>query len=520
MELHEYLIEYVGGLISELGIPFLLSLVIDVPDGAEILTESAFRPFEIYVNSTKCPYPIIPSSKKNDTPFEMAVSIAHVVYENREFLVTSGVSQKIFDHWRENDEGGIISHWVIQDFHLLLIEAVRKGISFLWVERAINSVDLEEIKTGMPLNPEEFFEKVIFTTDVITLGALLPEDFYQRLITEKSDQDEVKNSITLIFALLQEGFFHESGVNLPQIKLSVDTSLDAGWIRIQINNLRFPPIQCITQNQLCVNESGDRFSLLRIPFTPIFNPMKQVWFSVIPKTAEFETACKSADLVTYDEEGWMGLLIGNFVRKNLPLFLPREMVEFQLWQLSKQFSHLVETFVNFFPIFQLTVILRELLAERISIRNLKLILDILLELHVIRNLSGNSQIPATIWAQFLRQELRSQITSQLASEDKLIAILVDKDWEKKIQEFDSLPEPLHDALIEAIQLQLGPNPPAPPPVILTSEHVRRKVVRTIERDFPSISVLSYGEIWEKCEVHPIGRINFPAKLKTQVALTK
>lgn len=508
MELHEYIIEFVGGLISELGIPFRLSLGIEVTDDKDLQPASPFRPYLVYINGNKCRYPPdgVPSS--SCTPFEIAVSIAHVIYQNREFLVTPDVSKKIFTDWCQKDESGVMVNWIAQDFQTLLTETVRKGISFFWIESAISSGILEEGEAGKPLTPEILFEKTIFTKDVIIIGVLLPEGLYKRFIHENPEQDQVKGTISSILSLIQDALFQEYGIHLPQIKLSVDTSLDGGWLRIQINNLRFPPTRIITQDQQCVNITGDQISPFRIPFIPIRNPMGQE-YCIIPNTAEFGAICKANDLVTYDQEEWIGVLISGFVRNNLPAFLPRDIVEFQLRQLDQVFSHLVETFLRFFTIHQLTSILRELLAEKISIRNLWHILEILLELRTLRSDYSISQISTSIWTQLLRQALRVQITSQLVTkENKLIPWLLDPNWEKKIQLFEPLPDHLLDFLNEAIRVQLGPSTQFPVPVFLSNESVRSRLWSAIKRDFPNISVMSYGEIWETIDVIPIGQIKY------------
>jgi len=46
------------------------------------------------------------------------------------------------------------------------------------------------------------------------------------------------------------------------------------------------------------------------------------------------------------------------------------------------------------------------------------------------------------------------------------------------------------------------------PVILTSQEVKRKLRPLVERELPSVVILTYQELSPEVTIHPVGRIEF------------
>lgn len=146
---------------------------------------------------------------------------------------------------------------------------------------------------------------------------------------------------------------------------------------------------------------------------------------------------------------------------------------------------------------QLTKILRYLLQEQVSIRNLGLILEILAD-----HLTQISQLD--LLAEKVRQGLARQINAPLAESDKVISVLcLDPQQEEELKE-DFQPALSNisqtkwsQCLLKAIQKE---NPHG---VLICSVALRRKLALILSRRFPNITVLSYQEIAPEYQIRPL-----------------
>jgi type III secretion protein V len=143
-------------------------------------------------------------------------------------------------------------------------------------------------------------------------------------------------------------------------------------------------------------------------------------------------------------------------------------------------------------------VLRLLLREQVSVKNLRAILEALVSPHA----EGN----AAALAERCRAALQRQLTHQYASQGTVYAFLVDPAVEDVVR--SSGPEAALEpsaiaALLEGVKRIVVQGRA----VLLTSPDVRRMLRKLLEGAFPEVAVLTYTELSPDLQVRPLGKLS-------------
>jgi type III secretion protein V len=157
-------------------------------------------------------------------------------------------------------------------------------------------------------------------------------------------------------------------------------------------------------------------------------------------------------------------------------------------------------------------VLKRLVEEGVSLRNLKDILGTLAEW-------GTSERDPVALTEHVRAALRRAITYRHASADGVLsAYLLDQMIEEAVREaihktatgsYLALEPQLSRDIIAAVGRAIATamdDPGAPVPVILTSVDIRRYVRRLVETEHPRVAVLAYPELAPEARIQALGRI--------------
>jgi type III secretion protein V len=152
------------------------------------------------------------------------------------------------------------------------------------------------------------------------------------------------------------------------------------------------------------------------------------------------------------------------------------------------------------PLPLLTEVLRRLVQEEVSIRNLKGILEALV--------SPTTEGDAPALAERCRTALGRQLSHQYAGAGTLLAYLVDPAVEDALRGAGGALEPGQaGAILEGVK-RLGRQGKV---VLLASPDVRRLLRRLIEGTFPELAVLTFAELDPEIQVRPVGRLAAAAR---------
>jgi type III secretion protein V len=153
-------------------------------------------------------------------------------------------------------------------------------------------------------------------------------------------------------------------------------------------------------------------------------------------------------------------------------------------------------------------VLRRLVEEGISLRNLRDVLGALAEW------APHERDPVVL-AEHVRAALRRTITFQHArGGGVLTAWMLDGIIEDTIREsihktptgsYLALEPQLSRDIVQAVGRALGPGGSSA--VLLTNAEIRRYVRRLVETEHPALAVLSYQELAPEAEIRPLGRIS-------------
>ncbi|MFW5968947.1 MAG: FHIPEP family type III secretion protein, partial [Persicimonas sp.] len=163
---------------------------------------------------------------------------------------------------------------------------------------------------------------------------------------------------------------------------------------------------------------------------------------------------------------------------------------------------------------ELTDICRRLADERISLRNLPRILEVLAD----RAQQMSDPVALT---EEVRGGLSRYITHKFAGADgSVVVYVVDREIEEAVKDairktdrgnFLALPPEMSQRLMRAVKEQVQYDAESGrDPIILTDQGVRRYVRKLVSMEVPRAVVLSYQELDPALRIQPIGRIEMPS----------
>ncbi len=198
------------------------------------------------------------------------------------------------------------------------------------------------------------------------------------------------------------------------------------------------------------------------------------------------------------------------MRRHAPLFLGIQEVQWILDQLAGDYPGLVAEVQKVLPPQRIADVLRRLLEEGISIRNVRTIMESLIAW-------GPKEKDMLMLTEYVRGDLSRFLAHRAASGERtLSAVLFDLPVEQHIRQaikqtptgnFLALPPDDVALITDKIQSFVG-DLPRTGVALVTSMDIRRYVRRMIEGRIGWLAVYSYQELGEHVELRPLGRVAF------------
>ncbi len=503
-DLNEYLLKYSTDILADLKIPANITLNLSEEVN---LKNQIMNDFQVKINEEVCRLPFLHRSIEHLDAQTLARDILIGIYKNLELFLSESLVKSIKEKWTAESNSKLLSNLSLEDFHSLLKELVSRYFRINKIKDTIiktNESGLEE------LNKSWILEESTAGWDVHKVKLFLNNlDEFDSIKLSSEGTNFPVESIEDMFIMMRDGLFYELGILLPQVKFIQDKSLDDNEFRVQINDLRFYPKCRILRNYFLVNDTVDRLALLNIEGKHILNPANDSECAIVKNENNNEELCMEAGLTTWKPEGFVVLSVSALVRKNAAVFMNKKIVEHMLMQLNLVFPDLIDAVKSRYSNDELTAILRGLLKEEISIRNLRTILEALLdsEHHKEKPLNIENTVDS------IRIGLKRYITNKYTrSSNTLVTYLLEKELEELILSIDRnslrVRNKNHDLLIKSLYAEYGKAPPtAQTPIILTTYEVRNYFRKLIAKEFPWVAVLSYQELSPDMNIQPIGKIS-------------
>lgn len=307
---------------------------------------------------------------------------------------------------------------------------------------------------------------------------------------------------------MRRKFAKQYGFIVPEIKLSPDLTLPAKTYQVKIHGtvvdsqeLRIGEVLVITGEGRKPNIPGDEVS------EPAFG-MKAMWISEL-----FVNDIKRQGFTPVDNVSVLLTHMSEVIRNNLAQLLSYKDVRFLVDRLEPEYRRLVDEIVpSQISYSGLQAVLKLLLAERVSIRNLNLILEAIAEIapHVRR---------AEQIAEHVRLRIAQQICGDNAENGVLKVLRLGNRWDLsfhdslkrdakgEVVEFDIDPrliEQFGSDARKSIQEQMDRGHQF---VVVCAADARPYVRMVVERLFPTLSVMSHLEIARGIQVQTLGAMS-------------
>lgn len=368
---------------------------------------------------------------------------------------------------------------------------------YLWTtrKRAETEKREEELKRA-----EEKRKEVVETPEVdnvmVRIGyGLIP-------LVEESQGGELLERIPK----LRSRLVNDLGFKIPLIRVRDDLLLESTKYVIELWGVKVAEGELMPEHLMAFNPSGEEGGTVEgIETTePIFGH-PALWIreenQQQARDAGYATIVTAEDvLITHLED-----VIKNHADELLSLQCVQDILDSQ----REVNPALVEAAVSeeALSVVDVHKVLKNLLSEQVSIRNLPLILEALCDY-------GREVKNATLLTEHARQALKREIVqNNLTDEGQLAAVMLSPDLQQTISNFVTENEPLDPGVVREMlskisqQVQIATERGVRPVVLLCPSQIRQQVRSWTAGPMPSLSVLSYEEMPSSVHLETVGVVD-------------
>ena len=438
-----------------------------------------------------------------------------------EYYITEEVVRNLWNEWNPDLTARSEDPVFIAAFQEMLSEAVSLGLRlnrFREISRKLPE------PTESKRNWVQFFEDAFPESKIRVY--LAKEDYHHWIesgINNKQGEEDFKQKIDL----MNDGLFYELGLVFRNIDFYVDESLEAPFFRVEWNDFRLPPEKGLPLDKVLVNETTDQLKLLNIKGESKINPANGTECATIP--VEHSKIAEQAGLTTWDSSAYLILSLSSKLRQNAAAFVDRFFIDFLLAQFGQAFPEIAELINKRYDKDFLVQVIRGLLSEEISVRNLLGIFNSLLSVqstirhidlskYIVFSVGGGmvfndnndwDEVKISDYIEVVRNNLKRYISHKYTKGGStLVVYLMDINAEVRLGQSQKLSDDERKELFKSIQEEIDILPSASQnPIILTSMEIRHRLRMEIHSEFPQVAVLSYQELSPDLNIQPIARIS-------------
>lgn len=307
---------------------------------------------------------------------------------------------------------------------------------------------------------------------------------------------------------IRKKFAKQYGFVIPEIKLTDNLSIDPKGYQIRIHDTT------VAHGELRLGEMlvlADEDRKTDVPGDEVVEPafgMKAMWIA-----DAFADEAKRQGFKPIDNLSVLLTHLSEVIRANLAQLLSYKDMRGLLDRLDPEYKRLLDDLCpSQISYSGLLAILKILLAERVSIRNLHLILEAIAEIapHVRRS----EQV-----AEHVRMRLAQQICGDLSENGVLNVVRLGNRWDLAfhqslkrdskgdVVEFDADPRLIEQFATEASAAIRKLSEKGTNVVLAVTPEARPYVRMILERVFPTLPILSHVEVARSAEIRPLGAVS-------------
>jgi type III secretory pathway component EscV len=329
-------------------------------------------------------------------------------------------------------------------------------------------------------------------------------------------------------AMVADALFYELGIIVPRIALVADDALAPTELRIEINDAELPRQPLLAADRALVNDTVERLRLIGVAGELATNPANGAECATI--AAADVKRCEQAGLTTWSRMGTVILAVSATTRSFAGGFVNRWLVEYFSTQLARAYPAVVAEVQRVISTEALCQVLRALVDEEISIRNLAQVFavlaipeavidaeparDILFVPRALRRAQAY-RVGGRLAPPHERRLIRVRIAmarylshKYTRGNNTLICYLVDPVIERRLADPTPLSAIDRALILEAVRAEVASMPATSQnPVILTTLDLRLRLRREVAPYFPLLAVMAYQEISPDLNIQPIAKIS-------------
>ncbi len=319
-----------------------------------------------------------------------------------------------------------------------------------------------------------------------------------------------KQGLTFIDQMIpkmRHALYQDLGVRFPGVHVRTDSpSLEPNEYAIHLNEVPIVRGKLILKH-LLTNESEETLRRYNIPFIASKGSlgMPALWVD-----EKYQEILQRAGIRFWTGLEVMILHLSKFYRQYASEFIGIQEVRAILEFIEKSFPDLIKEVTRLVPLQKLTEILRRLVQEQVSIKDLRTVLEALSEW-------GQTEKDVVLLTEYVRSSLKRYISYKYSLGQSVLSVyLLDPEIEDMVRgaikqtsagSYLALDPDSVQLILHSMRNTIQPTPPGgQPPVLLTAIDVRRFVRKLIEGEFPDLAVVSYQEIVPEIRIQPLGRV--------------
>ncbi|MEL1218350.1 SctV family type III secretion system export apparatus subunit AscV [Aeromonas hydrophila] len=306
---------------------------------------------------------------------------------------------------------------------------------------------------------------------------------------------------------VRRALYLDLGVPFPGIHLRFNEGVGAGEYLIQLQEV---PVArgLLRPGYLLVQENASQLELLGIPHeegTPLLPGQPTLWVA-----KEHQERIEKMRLAALTPDQVVTWHLSHVLREYAEDFIGIQETRYLLEQMEGSYGELVKEAQRIIPLQRMTEILQRLVGEDISIRNMRAILEAMVEW-------GQKEKDVVQLTEYIRSSLKRYICYKYANGNNILpAYLLDQQVEEQIRggvrqtsagSYLALDPTITQSFLEQVRHTVGDlTQMQNKPVLIVSMDIRRYVRKLIEGDYHALPVLSYQELTQQINIQPLGRV--------------
>jgi len=307
---------------------------------------------------------------------------------------------------------------------------------------------------------------------------------------------------------IRRALYFDMGVPFPGIQLRFNESMEHETYNILLAEIP------VSQGKLradfvLARETENNLQTLQIPYETDKRYLPNVptlWVST-----EYVPALEAASIPYMDVHQTLTWHLAFVLKKYSSDFIGIQETRFLLTAMEDRFPDLVKETLRVMPVQKVAEILQRLVSEDISVRNLRTVLEALIEW-------GQKEKDSVLLAEYVRVSLKRHISYKYSSGQNILpAYLLAPNVEETVRgsirqtsagSYLAMDPNVSKALVENLTRTVGDlSALSQKPVLLTSMDIRRYVRKMIDQDLYDLPVLSYQELIQEINVQPLARVD-------------